>query len=146
MLPQFRAPLSVNGERGLSARSFYRLLASRQWRSHRVPLVTRGTPVVPRRGLIAIPTDPPQNNQEDHGSLNEEVGSTPDGKGLESPDTRGDTEVSKQWADTEMSPMDIGSLYLDEEGFVEVRHKKPRRAEPEPPISPLAAQPSRADR
>ena len=52
---------------------------------------------------------------EDHGSPNEgvePVGSTPDGKGLESPDT-----VSIQWADNEVSPMDIGSLHLDEEGF-----------------------------
>ena len=103
----------------------------------------------PQEGLVAIPTDPPQDNQEDHGSPNEgvePVGSTPDGKGLESPENEGDTEVSTQWADTEVSPMDIGSLHLDEEGFVEVRHKKPRRAEPDPPISPLAAQPSRADR
>ena len=102
--------------------------------------------MVPRR---AIPTDPPQGNQEDHGSPHEEVepvDSTPDGKGLESPDSEGDTEVSTQWADTEVSPMDIGSLHLGDEGFVEVRHKKARRAESDPPISPLAAQPSRADR
>ena len=103
----------------------------------------------PQEGLVAIQTGPHQDNQEDHGSPNEGLepaGSTPDGKGLESPDTEGDTEVSTQWADTEVSPMDIGSLHLDDEGFVEVRHKKARRAEPDPPISPLAAQPSRADR
>nr|XP_022297630.1 filensin-like [Crassostrea virginica] len=69
----------------------------------------------PQEGLVAIQTGPPQDNQEDHGSPNEgvePVGSTPDGKGLESPDT-----VSIQWADTEVSSMDIGSLHLDEEGF-----------------------------
>ena len=56
----------------------------------------------PQEGMVAIPTSPPQDNQEDHGSPNEgvePVGSTPDGKGLESPDTEGDTEVSR---------MDIG--------------------------------------
>ena len=60
-----------------------------------------------------------QDNHEDHGSPNEEVelaSSTPDGKGLESPDTEGDTEVSTQWADTEVPPMDVGgSLHLDAE-------------------------------
>ena len=103
----------------------------------------------PQEDLVVSQTGPPQDNQEDHGSPNEgvePVGSTPDGKGLESPDTEGDTEVSTRWADTEVSPMDVGgSLHLDDEGFLEVRHKK-RRAEPDPPISPLAAQPSRANR
>ena len=49
LLRQFRALLLVNGERGLLVRPLYRLLISRQWRSHRAPLETRGTPVVPRR-------------------------------------------------------------------------------------------------
>ena len=44
--------------------------------------------------------------------------------------------MSTQWADTEVSPMDIDSLHLDEEWFIEVRHKKPRRVELDPPISP----------
>lgn len=44
--------------------------------------------------------------------------------------------------------MDIGgSLYVDEEGFLEVRHKRQRRlSEPDSLVSPLAAHPSRADR
>ena len=56
----------------------------------------------PQEGLVAIPTGPPQGNLEDHESPNEGVeptGSTPNGKGLESPDTEGDTEVSTQRAD-----------------------------------------------
>ena len=77
----------------------------------------------PQEGLVAIPTGSPQDNQEDHGSPNEGVapaGSTPDGKGLER------TTVTE--GDTEVSPMDIwGSFHLDEEGFLEVRHKKQRR-------------------
>lgn len=99
--------------------------------------------------MVAIPTSPPQDNLDDHRSQEriDLTGSSPDYKGLESPDTKGDTEVSTQWADTEVSPMDTGgSLHLDEEGFVEVRHKKQRRTEPDPPISTRNAQPSRADR
>lgn len=99
--------------------------------------------------MVAIPTSPPQDNLDDHRSQErmDLTGSSPDYKGLESPDTKGDTEVSNQWADTEVSPMDTGgSLHLDEEGFVEVRHKKQRRTEPDPPISTRNAQPSRADR
>ena len=46
---QSRALLLVNGERGLLVRPLYRLSVSQQWRSHRASLVTRGTPVVPRR-------------------------------------------------------------------------------------------------
>ena len=79
-LRQSRAPLSVNGERGLSVKPLLRLSASRQWRSHQAPLVT----------------------QDDHGSPYagvEPAGSNPDDKGLESPDTEGDTEVSDQRPD-----------------------------------------------
>ena len=55
-----------------------------------------------QEGLVAIPTSPPQGNQEDHGSPYagvEPAGSNPDDKGLESPDTEGDTEVSHQRPD-----------------------------------------------
>ena len=63
------------------------------------------------------------------------------------PFTEENIEVTTQCDDWGV-PMDIGgSLYVDEEGFLEVRHKRQRRlSEPDSLVSPLAAQPSRADR